>query len=348
MYQHLLVALDDTPLGMTTVSRAVPFAGALGARITFFHATPDLAATGEGALLYSMDSRALTEESNGPRNAVLLKAATAARIGGVECATDAQVSDHPAQAILDAAHRHGCDLVFVSSHGRLPGLRGWLHGSVTNRLLQIADLPVHVANIEANDSQANANRALSIVGGEHRSIAAVLGGLQQLVRLAHANASAPDVASMRQMVDYMRRFPAALHHPKEEAFVFRLLRQHTSDFNGALNELERQHALENELVGALSHALDRQESGEADATEAINAAVQRLAGAVWEHMVLEESTIFPAARRHLSPADWAAVCEAFSAHQDPLRGPSPELAMKKLFGRIATALLQETPRVAAG
>ena len=49
------------------------------------------------------------------------------------------------QAILEAAQRHACDLLFVSSHGRVPGLRGWLHSSVTRQLLQIANLPVHVA-----------------------------------------------------------------------------------------------------------------------------------------------------------------------------------------------------------
>ena len=138
MYKHLLVALDDTPLGMATVTHSVSFARALGARITFFHAAPDLAATGEGSMLHSLDRQAFTAESDMPRHAVLLKAATAARIGGVECSTDALVSDHPAQAIVEAAQRHACDLLFVSSHGRVPGLRGWLHSSVTRQLLQIA------------------------------------------------------------------------------------------------------------------------------------------------------------------------------------------------------------------
>mgnify|MGYP006139937347 CR=1 FL=1 len=341
MYKNLLVALDDTPLGMTTVTRAVEFARALDARITFFHAAPDLTATGEGAMLYSLDDQAFAEESNMPRHAVLLKAATAAKIGGVACTTDASVSDHPAQAILDAAHRHACDLLFVSSHGRLPGLRGWLHGSVTHRLLQIADLPVHVASIESNDQQADANRALAIIGGEHRSIAAVLGGLQQLDRAGRANGKAPDVVQMHQMVKYLRQFPAVLHHPKEEDFIFRLLRQHAGEHNAVLDELERQHSLESSLVDALSDALSRQESGQADAPAAITAAVQRLSGAIWEHMSLEESVIFPAARRHFTRTDWATVYQAFSAHQDPLLHHSSEMPMKQLFARIATALQQD-------
>lgn len=339
MYKHLLVALDDTPLGMTTVTHSVNFARALGARITFFHAAPDLATTGEGAMLHLLDHQAFADESDMPRHAVLLKATTAAKIGGVECSTDASVSDYPAQAILDAAHRHACDLLFVSSHGRVPGLRGWLHSSVTHRLLQIADLPVHVASIESNDEQADANRALAIVAGEHRSIAAVLTGLQQLDRAGRIDGTMSNVALMQQMVDYLRQFPTKLHHPKEEAFVFRLLRLRTNEHNAVLDELERQHVLENTLIDALFTALARHGHEDAeDAAAAVTAAVQRLSGAVWEHMSLEESIIFPAARRHLTNADWSVVYKAFSAHQDPLRNHSPEMPMRQLFARIATAL----------
>ncbi len=338
MYKHLLVAVDDTPLGTTTVTRSIEFARALGAQITFFHAASDLTATGEGAMLYSLDRSAFTVESNTPSHAVLLKAATAGKMGGVACSTDASVSDHPAQAILDAAHRHGCDLIFVSSHGRVPGLRGWLRSSATHRLLQISNLPVHVSGVQSNDVLANATRALAIVSGEHRAIAAVLTGLQQLGRDGRARGVAPDVALMQLMVQYLREFPTKLHHPKEETFIFRLLRQHTDEHNAALDELERQHDQEVVLIDALSVALSSLERGDGGAPDAINAAVQRLSGAIWEHMSLEESTIFPAALRHLSDAEWGLVYDAFSSHQDPLRAPSSELPMAQLFARIAAAL----------
>jgi nucleotide-binding universal stress UspA family protein len=54
MYRHLLVPLDGSPLSSTTVDQAIVYAGATGARLTFFHARPDLASTGEGALLHAM------------------------------------------------------------------------------------------------------------------------------------------------------------------------------------------------------------------------------------------------------------------------------------------------------
>ena len=42
MYRHLLVPVDGTDLSIETVGRAVEFARSVGARVTFFHAQPDL------------------------------------------------------------------------------------------------------------------------------------------------------------------------------------------------------------------------------------------------------------------------------------------------------------------
>lgn len=341
MYKHLLVALDDSPLGAHTVGRAVAFAQAAGARISFFHATPDLAAPGDSALLYSLDTTFFSETASGNTNSVLLKAATAAGLAGVPCQTLAVTSEHPAQALLDAAHAQRCDLIFVSSHGRLPGLRGWLHGSVTKRLLQITDLPVLVCTVEANSPTSACDTALAIVAGEHRAIASVLQGLQQLLCAARAEGGVLDVALMRQMLAYLRAFPEGQHHPKEEAHLFRLLRLRTDTLGPELEELLRQHVQEQVLVENLALALEHYTPAEAATLEAVGAAVHQLAGAVWEHMSMEETTIFPAARRHLDDNDWDEVARAFRAHQDPLLNFDSDinLPVGQLYNRIAAALL---------
>lgn len=40
MFEHILVPTDGSALSMDAVRQAIAFAGALGARITFFHAKP--------------------------------------------------------------------------------------------------------------------------------------------------------------------------------------------------------------------------------------------------------------------------------------------------------------------
>jgi hypothetical protein len=54
VYRHILVPVDDSRLSIETASKAVGFAKATGARITFFHARPDFGATDAGALVRVM------------------------------------------------------------------------------------------------------------------------------------------------------------------------------------------------------------------------------------------------------------------------------------------------------
>ena len=48
MYRHLLVPIENSDLSTVTIGRAVEFALALGARITFFHASADHSASISG------------------------------------------------------------------------------------------------------------------------------------------------------------------------------------------------------------------------------------------------------------------------------------------------------------
>jgi hemerythrin-like domain-containing protein/nucleotide-binding universal stress UspA family protein len=336
MYRHLLVALDATPLATHTVTRSVAFARALGARITFFHAMADYGSTSEGALHHAMDPASYAEAALGRTNAILSKAATAAEAAGVWCDVLATTSANPPRAIVDAAHRRGCDLIFVCSHGVPRGVRGWFHSGNTPKLVQISDLPVHVASVEANEQDADANRALAVINGEHRSIATAVRGMEQLVRQARAQGDKLDLPLMRLIADYMNAFPEALHHPKEETQLFRLLLLRVPGMEETLTELRRQHLVERQLMDALVSAIDRYEKAEPGSMERVADAVRSLAGAIWEHMGLEESRVLPVARKHLTPADWKEIAEAFAANAEPLEhGEAP---LESLFTRIANRL----------
>ena len=62
---------------------------------------------------------------------------------GVQVQTRLVGSEHPDQAIIDAANEHGCDLVAMASHGRR-GVNAVLLGSVTQKVLAGCALPVLV------------------------------------------------------------------------------------------------------------------------------------------------------------------------------------------------------------
>jgi len=68
---------------------------------------------------------------------------SAARAAGVACETLSVTSDFPADAILAAAAKRKCDLIFMASHSR-KGLRGMLLGSETQKVLARSAVPVLV------------------------------------------------------------------------------------------------------------------------------------------------------------------------------------------------------------
>jgi nucleotide-binding universal stress UspA family protein len=149
MFRHLLVPTDGSELSAAALRAAAAFARDIGARITVFHVRQsvlnrtDLALYGDPLVL---DPR-LVEQFNRAEThraeSLLSEARSLAQQEGVSCATDSSEEPIIHQAILDAAERHGCDLIFMASHGRR-GLAGMLLGSETQRVLSHSSLPVFV------------------------------------------------------------------------------------------------------------------------------------------------------------------------------------------------------------
>jgi hypothetical protein len=51
-------------------------------------------------------------------------------------------------------------------------------------------------------------------------------------------------------------------------------------------------------------------------------------------MNLEEKVVIPLAKKHLTPADWIEIAEAFGENGDPRFGATPDHEFRDLFSRI--------------
>ena len=145
MFKHILVPTDGSALSDNTIARAVSFAKESGARITFFYSQPDfpMPIYGEGALIDPTTPEQFANSAASEAEAILGKARSAAEAAGVACDSDTAVNEVPYEAIIDAADRHGCDLIFMASHGRR-GIAGLLLGSETQKVLTHSKTPVLV------------------------------------------------------------------------------------------------------------------------------------------------------------------------------------------------------------
>lgn len=145
MFKHILVPTDGSELSNKTIGRAIEFAKEIGAKVTAFYAQPEypVAYFGEGALIDPTAPEKFNELTEQQAQKYLSEITQQATKLGVECNLLSEVSDIPYQAIIDAAEKQGCDLIFMASHGRR-GIAGFLLGSETNRVLTHSRIPVLV------------------------------------------------------------------------------------------------------------------------------------------------------------------------------------------------------------
>ena len=341
MYRHLLVPLDDSPLSIDTARKAVEFARTLGARVTFVHAQEDFASTAMAALERVMAPVDFNDHVAGEARAILAKAEVVAREAAIAHASVAVTSNRPYEAILSVADSQRCDLIFMASHGRR-GIKGLVLGSQTQKVLQQATIPVLVSAIESNLPAGELIAPLAIIGDEHRSLAAVIHGLEFLVRETRERAAPPSFPLLRAMIRYITEFPERLHHPKEDAYLFRRLRERTHAFDDTLDELERQHVEGKALVERLESSLERYEADPAGGFEGFADAVARFAAMEMQHMRLESKVILPAAREHLTSADWIEIGRAFADNGDPRFSADTDDEFRALFARIQNVITGET------
>ena len=178
------------------------------------------------------------------------------------------------------------------------------------------------------------NTALSIILDEHRSMAAVTHGLRFLVREMREKGVDPDGKLLWAMLYYIDTFPQKLHHPKEEAYLFRRLKMRTRAADQAILKLEEQHRSGVEHVKALEMALGRYEAGAPGGRETFMTAAETFADEIAVHMALEENVLIPLAKQHLLAEDWVEIAQAFGENGDPRFGAEPDHEFRSLFSRI--------------
>jgi nucleotide-binding universal stress UspA family protein len=135
MFKTIVLALDGSEGSKKAIPTAVALAQQDGARIVVAHVEQDIAGKGGGPIVATEDEiqaeiRQQAEElsNDGVEASVEMRSVT---LGG------------PAHAIADIAREANADLIVAGTHGHT-AIGGFLLGSVTQRLLQVASCPVLV------------------------------------------------------------------------------------------------------------------------------------------------------------------------------------------------------------
>lgn len=144
--QHLIHAGFADPLLNGAVHAGTSYAREANAKVLFFTAVPEYQPPSEADLLAHKSITSVDQyekDAEKAAHAILEKAAMAAKDANISFETDFALGDQPYEAIIDAAKRHGCDAIFMASHGRT-GIPAWWYGSRTREVLTHTDIPTLV------------------------------------------------------------------------------------------------------------------------------------------------------------------------------------------------------------
>jgi nucleotide-binding universal stress UspA family protein len=142
MYKHILIPTDGSKVAHKAVESGIAFAKSVKAKVTFFTAMEEFHVPGEADLIAGRVVSPAQHAAQAKRKAEkilapVLKRAAAAK---VRCDSGFALSDRPYEAIVRAADEHGCDLIFMASHGRR-GIRALVYGSQAQGVLTHSTIP---------------------------------------------------------------------------------------------------------------------------------------------------------------------------------------------------------------
>jgi nucleotide-binding universal stress UspA family protein len=145
MFKHILIPTDGSPVSAKAVKAGIAFAQESGARVTGYYAVEPVPTRlyGEG---YVADKQMVAEFERRSRAFAKKHVAAIARDAlkaGVRFEPLVQTARTPYEGIVEAAQKHNCDLIFMSSHGRR-GLMRLMLGSVADRVMTLSKVPVLV------------------------------------------------------------------------------------------------------------------------------------------------------------------------------------------------------------
>jgi nucleotide-binding universal stress UspA family protein len=143
MYERILVPTDGSECAEAAVDHAVDLASKYDAEVHVLYVV-DVRVSGQGE--WALDAEAVHEAGQDHGDAVVERVAEGIRSAGVE-ATTAVRTGIPGNEIRDYAAEADCDLVVMGTHGRT-GIDRYLIGSVAERIVRTADVPVMTVRAE--------------------------------------------------------------------------------------------------------------------------------------------------------------------------------------------------------
>lgn len=152
MFKHLLVPLDGSKLAELALPMAKEIAVQFGSKITLLQVVPLPYAIGYGHEASGMFS-SINQDMKREAVTYMETKQQALHQAGISVEVQIVTGQSPAEAILNATDELAVDTVVMSTHGR-GGVMRWVFGSVADRVLRQARVPILLARVPPEKGSA--------------------------------------------------------------------------------------------------------------------------------------------------------------------------------------------------
>ncbi len=176
--------------------------------------------------------------------------------------------------------------------------------------------------------------AIVTLSDEHRYLSLLLETLEEQLTATSLTA-AGDFFLIQDIVHYMHEYTDVVHHPTED-LMFDKLVQRNPDRAKDVAHLRKDHnAMHKETarIQKLLHTAAKRKTPKA--AEAVRTAADKYIAKLRQHILFEETELFPTAIQCLANRDWHAIEMSLEAKQDPLFGPTVQRDYRVLYEYFA-------------
>ena len=176
--------------------------------------------------------------------------------------------------------------------------------------------------------------ALTLISQDHSNLWRLATTVDQVASEIEAGAPV-EQPFFNAVFDYIEQFVDRSHHPKEDDYLFRLLRLRSAEAAAVLDTLQVEHREGPAKLAALRAQVAAAAQGQLSGGQLATALRDYTTG-LKAHIRTEEKSVLPLARSALLEADWAEINAAFLDNDDPLFGDKAREEFRQLYHRVVS------------
>jgi branched-chain amino acid transport system ATP-binding protein len=176
--------------------------------------------------------------------------------------------------------------------------------------------------------------ALTLISQDHSNLWRLATTVDQVATEIEGGA-AVEQPFFNAVFDYIEQFVDRSHHPKEDDYLFRLLRLRSAEAAAILDSLQVEHRDGPAKLAALRVKVGQTSAGQLSGGQ-LAIELRAYTTGLKIHIRTEEKSVLPLARSVLQEADWAEINRAFLDNDDPLFGDKAREEFRQLFHRIVS------------